>query len=458
MVVLIGFTICQSIAAGGSTTSVVTGTTLVPPTAHFIASITSGNTPLAVSFMDVSTGSPTNWNWSFGDGIFDNNENPVHVYTFPGIFTVSLNASNNGGSNISEITNYIVVTSPPPPPPPPTPSPSPSPTIPTPSGGGSGGGSSGKPPSGQQGAPPAQGGAPKEENGAEGPPEGNQISETNELTSQGVSVATNQQGQQTLSIDRTTAEKAGATVVVSDKSIDITQPGFTLNIVAEHVEEKNGVVKGDNIQSISLSTTPLEASIPEVGTVAGSVQAGLTSLPQGASITTTISEKATPEAQSAFQIAAANTGKEIQSIAYTMSITKTNIQATLPAIIRMSAPQDWVNNNGGINAVSIVRYGDDKSVSVLETSFIGIDEKGNMAFEAKSPAGLSIFGLLTAKATAAKQQEGVTVQQLQKPAILTEMGMFGWISTLLIQNPIVLVILTGLLIVSVYFGWWKRRI
>lgn len=314
--------------------------------------------------------------------------------------------------------------------------------------GGGGGGGGGKPPSGVPVALPAQ----------VGPPESKQISETYDLTSQGVSVSTNQQGQQTLSIDLTTAKKTGATVVVSDKSVDITQPGFTLNIVAEHVEEKNGVVKGDNIQSISLSTTPLEASFPEVGTVAASVQAGLTSLPQGASITTTISEKATPEAQSAFQVAVANSGKDIQAVAYTMSITKTNIQATLPAIIRMSAPQDWVNNNGGINAVSIVRYGDDKSVSVLETSYVGNDEKGNMVFEAKSPAGLSIFGLLTAKATAAKQQEGVSVQPLQKPAILTEMGMFGWISTLLIQNPIVLVILTCLLIVSVYFGWWKRRI
>lgn len=37
-------------------------------TAEFTADTTSGCAPLTVNFSDLSTGSPTSWNWSFGDG------------------------------------------------------------------------------------------------------------------------------------------------------------------------------------------------------------------------------------------------------------------------------------------------------------------------------------------------------------------------------------------------------
>ena len=36
----------------------------------FSASPTSGKAPLTVSFTDKSTGSPTSWKWSFGDGTY----------------------------------------------------------------------------------------------------------------------------------------------------------------------------------------------------------------------------------------------------------------------------------------------------------------------------------------------------------------------------------------------------
>jgi len=79
------------------------------PVANFTANVTSGTAPLAVQFYDNSTGTPTSWNWSFGDGNFSVLQNPVHIYTFAGTFTVTLNATNAGGSNVSVRTNYIVV-------------------------------------------------------------------------------------------------------------------------------------------------------------------------------------------------------------------------------------------------------------------------------------------------------------------------------------------------------------
>ncbi len=41
------------------------------PVAAFSASPLSGIAPLTVQFIDQSTGSPTQWEWSFGDGIQD---------------------------------------------------------------------------------------------------------------------------------------------------------------------------------------------------------------------------------------------------------------------------------------------------------------------------------------------------------------------------------------------------
>ena len=79
------------------------------PIANFTANITTGTSPLTVQFTDTSTGSPTAWNWSFGDGAFSIVQHPVHVYETPGFYTVNLTAINAGGSNVSVKTNYITV-------------------------------------------------------------------------------------------------------------------------------------------------------------------------------------------------------------------------------------------------------------------------------------------------------------------------------------------------------------
>lgn len=56
----------------------------------FYANQTSGSVPMTVQFTDTSTGNPNIWGWDFGDGTNSALQNPVHAYTWPGSYTVTL--------------------------------------------------------------------------------------------------------------------------------------------------------------------------------------------------------------------------------------------------------------------------------------------------------------------------------------------------------------------------------
>ena len=79
------------------------------PVANFSASTTNGQAPLTVSFTDASTGGPTSWSWSFGDGGASTVRHPTYTYAEPGDYTVSLTASNSAGSGTATRTAYISV-------------------------------------------------------------------------------------------------------------------------------------------------------------------------------------------------------------------------------------------------------------------------------------------------------------------------------------------------------------
>ncbi|MEW6053884.1 MAG: PKD domain-containing protein [Nitrospirota bacterium] len=83
--------------------------TETPPVANFTGSPTSGTAPLTVNFTDTSTGSPTSWAWTFGDGGSSTLRNPSHTYNNPGTYTVSLTATNAYGSDPETKTGYITV-------------------------------------------------------------------------------------------------------------------------------------------------------------------------------------------------------------------------------------------------------------------------------------------------------------------------------------------------------------
>ena len=83
---------------------------VIRPIANFTANATDGVYPLSVQFTDTSNYAPTSWEWDFGDGTPPvQAQNPVHVYTTPGIYSVNLTASNVAGEDTLSRQEYIVV-------------------------------------------------------------------------------------------------------------------------------------------------------------------------------------------------------------------------------------------------------------------------------------------------------------------------------------------------------------
>ncbi len=80
-----------------------------PPVADFSATPLIGAIPLTVEFTDLSTGLVVERDWTFGDGGTATTANPVHQYTVPGTYTVSLTVANGGGTDTETRTGYIVV-------------------------------------------------------------------------------------------------------------------------------------------------------------------------------------------------------------------------------------------------------------------------------------------------------------------------------------------------------------
>ncbi|HIA36440.1 MAG TPA: PKD domain-containing protein [Flavobacteriales bacterium] len=60
-----------------------------------------------IEFTDTSLNNPTTWNWDFGDLTTSTQQNPSHSYANNGIYTVSLIASNNNGSDTLIKSAYI---------------------------------------------------------------------------------------------------------------------------------------------------------------------------------------------------------------------------------------------------------------------------------------------------------------------------------------------------------------
>jgi len=76
--------------------------------AKYTASSLRGCAPLSVNFSDLSTGSPTSWEWNFGNGNRSILQNPSAIYANPGKYNVTLKIKDASGSN-SSISNITIL-------------------------------------------------------------------------------------------------------------------------------------------------------------------------------------------------------------------------------------------------------------------------------------------------------------------------------------------------------------
>jgi PKD repeat protein len=96
-------TLTATNAAGSSTKSRFV-TLSAPPKAAFRCSANG----LFASFVDESTGGPTSWSWSFGDGKTATESSPTHAYEAAGTYTVNLTVTNAAGQSTAQRSLAIV--------------------------------------------------------------------------------------------------------------------------------------------------------------------------------------------------------------------------------------------------------------------------------------------------------------------------------------------------------------
>ncbi len=82
------------------------------PFSDYTAVNTVGCWPLTVEFQDLSSNGATDWQWVFGDGDTSSAASPVHTYTRPGTFTVTLTTANDCGVHTADRVTRIRVTEP----------------------------------------------------------------------------------------------------------------------------------------------------------------------------------------------------------------------------------------------------------------------------------------------------------------------------------------------------------
>jgi PKD repeat protein len=80
-----------------------------PIVADFEADLVDGFSPLTVQFTDLSSGLIDSWYWDFGDDTGSSSQNPQHVFSSPGTYTVRLTVTGLNGSDTESKARYINV-------------------------------------------------------------------------------------------------------------------------------------------------------------------------------------------------------------------------------------------------------------------------------------------------------------------------------------------------------------
>jgi PKD repeat protein len=408
-----------------------------PITPSLTATPPAGYAPLTVAFTDTSTGYPTSYLLDYGDGSPAYTTtwwsvNPVHTYALPGTYNVRLTATNSYGSQT--VTYPISVVS-------------------RTNTGGGGHNTRSSPALLQQPQQPAPAPLP-------GPV--GIATQSYVIGTDGVRFEKDPAtGGAKLTIDYAVATAGGAVVLFSEKRVTVYHrhsPGVLLTFYSDHFTNENGTISGD-VTRAEFLTDPVTGNMT-YGHVDASVGAEMFALPQDARVNVTLRENVTEGLADTFRSLAERNNMAFTAAAFTYEVQRIEFATTGAANVTFSLPSSWVEQHGGTQDMKIFRVSDGNGTAeTIRTTYTGTDPNGNMVFRGDSFNGTSIFGLVAAKASAIKQEEEpqATIVASSKPAIVTDIGMFSWLATVLLENPAILLLIIALVAGVVYFGWYRRH-
>jgi len=316
-----------------------TAVTTPLPVANFTAAPQYGPAPLCVTCTDASENA-CEWVWDFGDNVTSSEQNPVHTYDEVGIYSITLTVSNQAGTDTLTRTDAITV-----------------PDVPT------------------------------------HPPE---TSERLYLQDNGTTVSDGEGGQQ---VRFSPGESDGG--VVSGDSIVLQNDGINVTITTGGLAHAGGVYTG-NVTGVILESDPLTTALGGgVGNATFSFTAAMPGYNPDAEFGVSVYDHPSDHASTAFRLCATQNGLHVESTAYAVYITKTNLteeDAISGAVLQFTAGEAWVMAHGGRDTIRVMREADCGTCELLETTCTGTDGEGNFIFEAQSPNGFSAFAVAAVSA------------------------------------------------------------
>jgi len=225
-----------------------------------------------------------------------------------------------------------------------------------------------------------------------------------DTTVSGVSTATTASGGQQVNISTTaqsSATKTANTVTITNPATGWDSMKYTGTDVV--TDSGTNTYSVNNIQSVVMTTTPVTADLGgNIGTASAQIDVALTKPVSGVTVEQNIIQGATTSTANAFQVAATSGNLNIKSVAYTVEFTNTaTLNANLGSAgvtLDLGVSHDWVVANGGTGSITIFRFGDDGTKEVLTTTY---DRSSGSTdyFKARSPHGLSTFGMTATSST-----------------------------------------------------------
>nr|WP_321353039.1 PKD domain-containing protein [uncultured Methanoregula sp.] len=403
------------------------------PQSAFSANTTSGTVPLAVMFHDDSTNEPTEWLWDFGDGGTSDNQDILHIYTTAGNYTVNLTVKNAAGTSSHRVEKFItagesVL-------PWPTPGTTPAPVAAFTANRTEGDrplavkftDTSTKTPTswtwdfGDSGTSTLQNPVHQYTTS------GNYTVSLKAANAAGSSTATKTKyirvlapvvGQNTFAVDevQTTITGSVQNVSVDTTGTNVTTSGnvvtirnatgwSSVNITFAGTPETGASAVNGTVGSVMAVTEPVTAPIEAAGTPTVTISLNMSRMPgTTAAITQTITKDPDATAQSSFSLFASSEGKQINEIAYTLNIVKTNLENAgdggiiQSATLTMTVSKAWVDAHGGVSSLAVLRRADDGTTQILAPVVTGPDADNTYTITVISPKGLSVFSLAAVSA------------------------------------------------------------